>query len=230
MALLNANKLCELLDVTPETLAALVARGLPEQPGKTPRYDPQPICRWLYDELQRQPDPPAANVVETLAAVARHFKVDRRTVADWRHKDMPGTDGAWDLDDIREWRQRTLQTGPASDDPDDPETARELLQLRRREQVASTELKELKLQRELREVIAVDEVSEMVLHHVQTASVLLEQLPDKLLAYLGSDKQTFRHKAVEAIGVIKHTLATAHEESEKLTSCPSPVADANSES
>ena len=78
------------------------------------------------------------NVVATLGEVARQLEISTRTVESWRRRPnpMPGRQGAYDIDEIREWmiceglqREREPDFSEDQDDGGDEPTAKKFQKL-----------------------------------------------------------------------------------------------------
>lgn len=166
---MNANQLCQSLGVTKRRLDTWIRVGLPcSGRGSRRQFDPVAVRAWLIERGFAK----ARQIARTLGEIARHFEVAERTVAYWRGRGMPGSPGAYDLEEIAAWREREGLTRSDEDS--------ERSQLLRIE----AQTKQAKLERLLGELAPREPIRRAVVRYNQEAKTLLEQIPEAIYAKL----------------------------------------------
>lgn len=163
------KELAEKLGTTEARLDKLVAEGLPcEVVDGERQFSPGVVAEWLVDNgyaIQQR-------VVETRAEVARHFHVSTRTIGYWSSEGMPGKPGAFNLDEIEEWRQKKQGGEPRGVANDE----------RSKMLAVDRQLKELKLQQQLGLVAPVAPWFRRLERRINEAKAILGQLPEMVVA------------------------------------------------
>lgn len=223
---MNAAEICAWLSITPERLERLVVAGLPTRGrGRRRNFDPERVRAWLVASGQGASlDPPAAPppaaatppaVFRTIAEIAAHYAVDRRTVQDWRAAGMPGEcagpgrPGRYPQEAIDAWLTRTGRRGAAGAPPPLDKSS-----WRERRDRADALLAEMELAREQSSLIEADVPGRIMLRHVAEARALLAQLPDQFLARfaLPADERRRMHaELVAQIEAVCRSIADALE-------------------
>ena len=152
----------------------------------------------------------ASDVVPTIAEAAKRIGVHERTLKTWLARGAPGRAGAYDLAAIAVWHEATI--GPIDD-----EELSEQAKWRARREAASAQLEELKLEQRRGHLVDVDLAARHYARHIAEAKVLLEQLPDQLLAQCPTKlpkaaKKVYRQSIQRALAEIMTTLAAGVEE------------------
>lgn len=179
---MNAQELCgELaaigMDVSARTLGTWRKRGLPcERTARGYDYDAGDVRDWLVAEGLVEHRRVLANRDE----VARHFGVTVRTVAYWLGKGCPGNQGHYDLDDIEAWREREEARTTGRPSNTEADRGRKL----------DNDMKELRLRKLRRELVAVEPVRRLFVSQIHTAKSHLDQITDQVLAVLPDDTPT----------------------------------------
>lgn len=163
------KELAEKLGATEERLEKFIAEGLPYTTVEGERhFSADVVAEWLVDNgyaIQQR-------VVLTRAEVAQHFHVSTRTIGYWSSEGMPGKPGAFNLDEIEEWRQKKHggeSRGVANDE-------------RSKMLVVERQLKELKLKQQLGEVAPVAPWFRRLERRINEAKAILNQLPEMVVA------------------------------------------------
>jgi len=200
----HSERLAEQLSVPQDCVRGWLTGGMPA-------FEPWSVARWLARQLAGEAPPPARKllgVVKSMAAVARHFGVNERTVKNWRaQRGMPGENQCWDLDEIAAWRESEFAEDTSAEAL---QAERAVLQTRKLE--ADVELRELKLRQAQGRVLEVDEVAGSLLPYVHTIRAQLSQLPERLAAIQDLPGDEFRSAAEKLVTTIRVNLQDAARE------------------
>lgn len=142
-------------------------------------------------------------IVETLADVAKFFRVSNTTIQNWKQQSvgMPGVDGAYDLSEICEWR-RSLDREATS-------KTQEQRDLELRELAAEVASKELKLRKNRGELISRDASKAATASILNEARVQLEAIPSILGASIPPDlRSDLVHELEQQIKLICRKMAS----------------------
>ena len=123
-----------------------------------------------------------SRIVETRAAVARHFGVAERTVGNWISRGMPGSPGRYDTERIAAWREGLDSATKA--DRDKPVSDRQRLDRIRADREA------LRLARERHQLVPLEAVRRLFIRHVDEAKAILMQIPDAVIGALPAKTTT----------------------------------------
>jgi phage terminase Nu1 subunit (DNA packaging protein) len=198
---MTRHELLQRPGVTPRKLARWIREGLPHvRRGRAYHFEPAAVRDWLLAHGYAT----AGRVVHTLADVGAHFHKSTRAVGYWRAEGMPCRDNPrrYDLDAIAEWlEQRGLAR--SDEDRERAETAR-----------IERETKQLKLDQLRRTVVPLEPIRRLWIRHVNEAHVILDQVPDRVLAELppatpGKTRQAIRKAAQRIVDTSCQALADA---------------------
>lgn len=147
----------------------------------------------------------------TSREVAAHAGVSERAVATWVSEglEIPTTSGRVDKWCEAHGKGRYRKAAADVDESSD------LCKLQRRKLEAETELAELKAAEKKGELLPVELVLSSLLPFLSVCRLHLEQIPDRLLPYLG-DRQEFRSRARAEIDAALAHLADAAAELAQL--------------
>jgi DNA-binding transcriptional MerR regulator len=213
---MNANELCNTLNINHEQLQELLRLGVPRVGrGKTLKFVPELVADWIKQNGYWEPAPNAAPepfTLRTIGQVAQFFGVSVVTVHQWLKESppMPGQpggrgkqEGFFPIHQIREWlqarEQRLANTVNGISERD------RLVATRRR-------LAELELREKRGELLPAAIVGQAFLRAVHQTKTQLDQLPTQLIKLLprGTDKETqkqFRTKIERTLAGVYQTLA-----------------------
>lgn len=148
-------------------------------------------------------------MVRSLGDVARFFGVHPDTVKGWRRVGMPGKTAAWDLAEIVAWRNGKVKSESKA------ESAQAALARVRAQR------EQFLLEREQGGWVEVDPVCRLLTRTVNESKVLIDQLPDQILAVLPPDlsaaqQKDLRRRMQRVIDDVYRALAEIPE-SEEIT-------------
>jgi len=104
-------------------------------------------------------------VARTIDQVARFFRVNRRTVAEWRAEGCPGSRGAYPLSEVVQWLKEHKWTRPGAPDPEvaDPLMGGANTPALERYREAAAQLKELDYQERIGVLVSRDRIHDGLL-------------------------------------------------------------------
>lgn len=199
---MDSDEVCEQLGIGRERLGSLVARGMPWHGDPAAKqFDEREIKIWLIEQGIAEP---ARRLVKTQRAVADHFGKNVTTVRNWvRDPDFPKTEGGhYDLDLVEEWlRRRDERNGRKSKDTEAHHIVAGEESLSIQDQI-----RKLKLDKELGQLVSVEEVEREMMRTQAFAVSELHNIPAKVESRLPGDLRP------EVISMIREAIVTSVDE------------------
>lgn len=149
----------------------------------------------------------AGGAVATIAGAARALGVHERTVKTWLARGAPGAPGNYDVQAIAVWHASEIGTSES----DENISQRALWETRRA--AAAAQFEELRLEERRGHLVDVGLAARHYARHIAEAKVMLEQLPDRLLAHVPAKlpraaRKIFRERIHTAVVEVMSILAT----------------------
>lgn len=130
--------------------------------------------------------------VATLTAVAKHFGVNRRTVADWKNEGAPLDAAPFNLEAIDVWHRAHTAKSQTQQTPKRAEYQERIL-------AADAERAEHELAVLRRQAMPVELVTQLYERSIAETKTRLEQLADNVLAHFPRIKPAVARRLVDAI-------------------------------
>lgn len=214
----NAAELRAELGITERQLREWIQEGMPvERSRGTRRFDPSAVADWLVDHGKADREEPAEDgpYVTTRGEVAAHFGVSTQSVQLWQSQEgFPGRPGGrgtrsgyYPLGAIGRWLEANgLGRGPGRRGNPDSQAARA-----ERDQI-KTELDRIELQRQLGQVIDLEEVTRFVERTIAAATQVLQPLAEQVGELTRSPISTLRE---ELLALLRSTCKAAGVEADE---------------
>jgi phage terminase Nu1 subunit (DNA packaging protein) len=214
---MTSKELCARLSIERKQLNRYLRKGLPSTKDAAGRlvFDAEEVAAWLTaqglarskapPEAAAATPPPALPLAKSIAEVANHFGVNRRTVFEWKTEGMPvGTHG-YDLAAIAAWLEAKHEAAREGGDPERNELQTELLRIK----VKQAQLDFAAVQQDL---VHASDVARAIETMVNEIKAHLGELPGLFAADLPPDcsdelRRTVRQRTEERLRQVYHALS-----------------------
>lgn len=157
--------------------------------------------------------------MRTVAEVASHFGVSRRTIHEWVERGCPAPatrEAMYDLDAISGWRAANVRPRPGADG----KKAKRLDYWRTRNERAKALAAEESLKQQQGDLVETEFVCRLLTRHVATHNALFEQLADRVLSLLparfpAADRRRVNEGVTKLVTDLRQQMAELIEEWEQ---------------
>jgi len=200
---MDSNEVSEQLGISRARLGNLIDQGLPWHGDPAAKqFDEREVKIWL---LENKVAEPTRRIVKSVRAVADHFGKDLSTIKRWkRDPDFPKLEnGSYDLDAIDDWLERRAERTGRKQKGKESEAHHVVAG---GELSIQDQIRKLKLDKEMGQLVSVDEVEREMMRTQSFAVSELHNIPAKVESRLPGDLRP------EVISMIREAIVTSVDE------------------